>query len=348
MEAIRVHPAPPSEEPYSPTNPAPSSALHKDKIPIPTPTAANQLLVRIKATTIIRDMLTWPETYHGPYAIPGHDFSGTVESTSPTSPFKPGDAIFGMAHADRASTWAEYALVLTSEVAPKPPNLGWEEAAALPLSAQTAYEALFVHAGLALPLALGAAEAEPEKEDQEDGRGAEKLEKRVLITGAAGGVGIYLVQLAARAGVHVVAASGSVRRNGEFLKSLGADEVVEYAGLGEIGEKRFDVIVDCVGGDLLASCWGFVKDEGTLISVDSASFDFVAVHEELGLKKDGVKALFFIIQGSGETLRVLGDLAARGELRSFVAASFGIDRVREAYDYANGRFEGRGKVVLTV
>ncbi|KGO44263.1 Polyketide synthase, enoylreductase [Penicillium expansum] len=351
MQAIRVHPAPPSETRYSPTNPAPTTALHNDKIPIPTPTAPNQLLIHIKATTVIRDMLTWPETYYQTYTIPGHDFSGTVASVSPgsTTTLQPGTAVFGMTSADHGSTWASYALVTTDEVALKPAGLGWEEAAALPLSAQTAYEALFVHAGLPLPLRLsgGSAQSEPQRHQEKDHQHARQLGKRVLVTGAAGGVGIFLVQLAARAGMHVVAASGSVARNGAFLMELGADEVVEYADLEDGQEGRFDVVVDSVGGEVLERCWGFVKEGGSLISVDSASFDFVEAHAKRGLRRDGVKALFFIVEGSGEVLRALSELAARGELRSFVAAGFGIDRVKEAYDYANGRFDGRGKVVLT-
>ncbi|KAJ6138330.1 hypothetical protein N7471_004816 [Penicillium samsonianum] len=350
MQAIRVHPAPPSATPYSPTNPAPTTALHNDTIPIPTPTAPNQLLIHIKATTIIRDMLTWPETYSQPYAIPGHDFSGTVASVSPgsTTTLKPGTAVFGMTSSERASTWASYALVTTDEVALKPAGLGWEEAAALPLSAQTAYEALFVHAGLPPPLSGGRAQSEPQRQQEQDYQQARQLEQRVLVTGAAGGVGIFLVQLAARAGMHVVAASGSVARNGAFLKELGAEEVVEYADLEGGHEDRFDVVVDSVGGEVLERCWGVVKEGGVLVSVDSASFDFVEVHAKRGLRRDGVKALFFIVEGSAEVLRALSELTARGELRSFVAASFGIDRVKDAYDYANGRFDGRGKVVLTI
>lgn len=294
-------------------------------------------------------MLTWPETYDQPYAIPGHDFSGTVASVSPgsTTTFKPGTAVFGMTAADRGSTWASYALVTTDEVAPKPADLGWEEAAALPLSAQTAYEALFVHAGLPPPGLGGRAQMEAQHRQEQDYQHARQLKQRVLVTGAAGGVGIFLVQLAACAGMHVVAASGSVVRNGEFLTDLGADEVVEYADL-EGQEGRFDVVVDSVGGEVLERCWGFVKEGGVLVSVDSASFDFVEAHAKRGLRRDGIKALFFVVEGSGEILRALSELAARGELRSFVAASFGIDRVQEAYEYASGRFEGRGKVVLTV
>ncbi|KAJ5996806.1 hypothetical protein N7522_008466 [Penicillium canescens] len=347
MQAIRIKPAPETETPYSPTNPAPSKCLTNDKIPIPRPKSPTDLLIKIKATTIIRDMLTWPEYYHQQYTIPGHDFSGTVaavfesDSSTSSSPSPPhnfiiGDEVFGMANTNRASTWAEYAIVSVDEVARKPRTLGWEEAAALPLSALTAYEALFRHAGIPVPIV---------------GSGKERnvSSKRVLITGASGGVGIYLVQLAASAGVHVVAASSSNVRNGEFLRGLGAGEVVEYGDLEGVN-GAFDVIVDCVGGEVLSKCWGFVKGDGVLISVDSASFDFVAEHQKRGLcdGKEGVKALFFIVEGDGEVLSALAALAESGALRSFVAATFPIESVREAYDFANGRFEGRGKVVLTV
>lgn len=343
MQAVRVHPSP-SDPPYSATNPAPSTALEIDTIPIPTPTPGH-LLIRIKATTIIRDMLTWPETYSHPYTIPGHDFSGIVAGLpqDSDSAFKIGDEVFGMAHADRGSTWAEYAIVKVGEVARKP-GIGFEAAAALPLSAQTAYEALFVHGGLALLAGLGVGSCCKEEDEGEEGEKNEKSEKRVLITGASGGVGVCLVQLAALAGVHVVAASGSNLRNGEFLKGLGADQVVEYGAI----EGEFDLVVDCVGGGVLVTCWGFVKDGGRLISVDSASYDFVQEHRKRGISKEGVKALFFIVEGNADVLNVLADLMDRGRLKSFVASRFPIERVREAYDYANGRFEGRGKIVLTI
>lgn len=281
-------------------------------------------------------MLTWPETYAKEFTIPGHDFSGIVAATAPNSNFRIGDEIFGMAHADRASTWAQYAVVQEYEVARKP-ALSWEEAAALPLSAQTAYEALFVHAGLAAPVV-----GEEEDQKQKDGQNYQ-ADKRILVTGAAGGVGICLVQLAAWAGVHVVAASSSDERNREFLESLGADEVIEYGAL----EGTFDVVVDCVGGTVLEKCWGLVRDGGALISVDSGSFDFVSSHLKSGIGRLNVTASFFIVEG-GNALGVLGKLADRGLLRSFVAASFDLERIREAYDFANGRFEGRGKVILTI
>lgn len=341
MQAIRLHPSPDPSTPYSPTNPAPPSALTLDTdIPIPQPSNPNEVLVRIKATTVIRDALTWPETYAHEYTIPGHDLAGTVAAVfpaSPNPPFKPGDEVFGMAHADRGSAWAEYALVRDSEIAHKPKKLSWEEAAAMPLSAQTAYEAL-LHAGI--PLSGGA------------GATPERKKTTILITGAAGGVGVYLVQLARRAGLRVVAASSSNARNGEFLRDLGADETVEYAALHVLEQDRvFDIIVDTVGGDVLEGCWDLVKTPtGSLISVDSASFDFVREHERKGIRKEGVKALFFIVQGSGEALAQLARFADEGSLKVFVLDRYPLGKAVEAYERASGRGggSGRGKIVLTV
>ncbi|KAE8326744.1 hypothetical protein BDV39DRAFT_193355 [Aspergillus sergii] len=341
MQAIRVHPAPPSCDPYSPSNPAPVSALHLDEnIPVPKLSKPGELLIRVKATTVIRDMLTWPETYHHDYAIMGNDLSGIViEAFDDSSKFKPGDEVFGMTHVDRAAAWAEYAMVKEEEIARKPKGLSWEQAAALPLSAHTAYEALFVHAGIAIP-SVDTALRNKAQSSQSSQR-----QKQILITGAAGAVGIHLVQLASAAGLHVVAATSSNARNQDFLRSLGADETTEYALLDGY-QPDFDIIVDAVGGDVLARCWNYVKDDGVLISVDSASYNFVEEHKNRGIRKAGVRALFFIVTGSGEALQYLAELAERGILQSLVIQTYPFERVREAYEHANGRHTGRGKILL--
>ena len=109
MQAIRFHPSPDPTTPYSPTNPAPASALILDtNIPIPQPSKPDEILARVKATTVVRDALTWPETYAHEYAIPGHNLAGTVAAVFSDDNFKPDDEVFGMAHADRGSAWAEY------------------------------------------------------------------------------------------------------------------------------------------------------------------------------------------------------------------------------------------------
>jgi NADPH:quinone reductase-like Zn-dependent oxidoreductase len=127
MQAIRIHPpTDPSSSPYSPTNPAPHSSLTLDNhIPVPTPTQPGEVLIRNKASTVNRDQLRWPVTYSGlsgstGYPILGRDLAGTVVSVHGPSHFKPRDDVYGMTVAERASTWAEYALALSSEVALKP------------------------------------------------------------------------------------------------------------------------------------------------------------------------------------------------------------------------------------
>ncbi|KAA8645131.1 hypothetical protein EYZ11_010980 [Aspergillus tanneri] len=338
MQAISVHPASPESLPYSPSNPAPSTALQLDRdVPIPSPSQPGELLVRVKATTIVRDMLTWPETYAHEYAVLGNDLAGTVtEVFSPDSKFKRGDQVFGMAGVDRAATWAEYTVVKEDEVALKPTALTFAQAAALPLSAQTAYEALFNHARLPLPTV-----------EEVKSRSVPRNNKRVLITGAAGAVGVYLVQLAVVAGTRVVAATSSNARNGEFLQRLGADEAVEYGMLGRY-RGVFDIIIDVVGGEVLENCWEYITETGVLVSVDSASFNFVEEHKKRGLCKAGVHALFFVVKGSTEALHYLAKLVDVGALQSFVVDIYPISKAREAYDLANGRYFGHGKFILTV
>ncbi|CAG8157044.1 unnamed protein product [Penicillium olsonii] len=338
MNAIRVHPAPPSSTPYSPSNPAPTSALRLDEnVPVPKLSKPGELLVSLKATTVVRDMLTWPETYVHPYAIIGNDLSGIVtEVYGGSNKFKPGDEVFGMANVDRAATWAEFTLATEEEIALKPSAFSWEQAAALPLTAQTAYEALFTHAGVPVPSVEDAMKNRNE---------SPRSSQRILITGASGAVGMHLVQLASAAGLHVVAASSSNARNQDFLRGLGANETIEYTLMDDY-RSNFDVIIDVVGGDVLVKCWDCVKDSGTLVSVDSASFDFVQEHEKRGLCRPGVRALFFIVAGSSEGLQYLAKLAERGILQSLVVQAYPFDKVQEAYEHANRRHTGRGKIVL--
>jgi NADPH2:quinone reductase len=116
----------------------------KDDIAIPHATQPGQLIVQVKATTVIRDSLTWEDLYSDPPAHMGNDFSGVVvETYSPDQDLKVGNEVYGMTSAHRGGTWAEYATATSDEAYPKPNHLSWEEAAALPLSALTTGQALF-------------------------------------------------------------------------------------------------------------------------------------------------------------------------------------------------------------
>ncbi|CBF86669.1 hypothetical protein AN2351.2 [Aspergillus nidulans FGSC A4] len=339
MKAIRLHPNSDEKHPYSSSNPAPASALHLDTIPIPKPGASGDLLVQIKASTIIRDTLTWPETYEREYITPGHDFSGIVaEVYNKESKFQVGDEVFGMLATDRPGSWAEYAIVLEGEVALKPSILTWEVAAALPLSGMTAYEALFVHAGVAVPGDEQALRNFRERADLRNEEGKNEHGKRVLITGAAGAVGL-----------HVVAATSSNQRNAEFLRGLGADETWEYTALqGDAHRNAYDIVIDTVGGQPLVNAWGWVRDGGNLVSVDSSSFNFVEEHTGRGIARDRVKALFFIVEGSHQALNALSRFAELELLKVFVLDVYPLEKTREAYEIANGRLSGRGKIILSI
>ncbi|KIW66302.1 hypothetical protein PV04_08499 [Phialophora macrospora] len=347
MDAIRLHPneGDPSS-PYSEANPAPATALIFDhEVRVPRPKQPGEMLVRVEATTVVRDALTWPETYCKEYNILGNDFSGTVVSLSEDSQsslFKPGDEVYGMTSALRAGTWAEYAVVGPEEAWLKPRSLTWAEAAAVPLSALTAYQALFEKAGIVPPDFSNTHEVTGSR----PGSGGEK-KRRLLVNGGAGSVGIYAVQLASLAGLYVVAATSSRIRDEEFLKRLGADEVVEYGDLIKCSWK-YEAIIDTVGGKGLETCWSLVATCGTLISIDSASYDFVRRHRDSGLAsgKDAVKALFFIVQPSRTGLEQMAKALDSGLLKSFVARVMPLADARQAYEYSSNAPTKRGKIVL--
>ena len=328
MKAIRVPRSSAGGLPYSSANPAPLETMKlEDAIEKPHP-GPGQYVVRMKASTVIRDSLTWEELYHEPPAHMGNDFSGiVVESHSPEQDLKVGDEVYGMTSAHRGGTWAEYAIVTSEEISPKPTHLSWEEAAALPLSALTAEQALFEKAGLSLTASVT---------------------KRVLVTGASGGVGNYVVQFAAIAGYQTVAVSSSNARNEAFLKSLGASETVEYGMLCNI--EPVDVVIDTVGGSNLAACWTAIKPDGIIVSVDSHSYTFAEEHAKQGLTKgkDSVRTLFFVVEPSRQSMERVSRFVSENGIKGQVAKVLQLSQAREAYELASSREIGRGKVVLTV
>lgn len=338
MKAVRVHPNSDSSNTYSVSNPAPSSALVLDtNVPIPKATKPGEMVVKVEATTIIRDALKWPETYYTDYVTPGNDFAGTVvEFHGQSSSFKPGDEVFGMTHADRGGTWAEYVLVMEDEAALKPKSLAWEQAATVPLSGLTAYQALFVQAGIIAP-------------NLKDLDGSQKTQKNIqlLVLGASGGVGLNIVQLGRLAGLHVVAATRSNSRNGEILKRLGADEVVEYKDLTQ-DSRRYDVIIDTVGGDVLKAAWSLVKETGAIVSIESLSYDFFEEHRKLGLAQgvEDVRAIWFIVSPAKKDLEQLAAACDAKLLEVFIANVVPLADVREAYNGSLTTSTSRGKTVL--
>jgi len=288
----------------------------------PKPTLqTGDALVRVHACAITPTELTWSATYttkggaNRIPSIPGHEVSGVVETVAAdVTDVKEGDAVYALTDFWRDGAAAEYVAVQAADLAPKPAKLSHVEAAAIPLSGLTAWQALFDHANL-------------------------KAGQRVLIHGAAGGVGTYAVQLAHWRGAHVIATARASAAG--LLRDLGADEVIDYTSARfEDLVHDVDVVLDNVGGDALERSWSVLRRGGTLVTVaGDAPADKGA--------KYGVRGIFFIVKPSRAELIELARLAKAGNLQSIIGATFPLQQARDAFERGLGA-HNRGKLVLQV
>ncbi|CAF9935160.1 MAG: hypothetical protein HETSPECPRED_009678 [Heterodermia speciosa] len=295
----------------------PSTLLPSTTTPVPTP-SPSQYLIHVSTTSITANELTWPETLRRAHPIPGHDLCGTVVSspssdTEASPAFKIGDEVIALTSFSRDGAAAEYIVAEPGELAPKPKNLTQKEAAAVPLSVLTAWQALFVHGGL-----------------------TRSADVSVLVLGAAGGVGVMAVQLARWHGARRLVGTCS-GRNVEFVKSLGAHEVVDYSK--DEVEGQFDVVLDCVGGRAQDECWKNVKERGMLVSVATP------LPEEKKSEYPLVQTVYFVVEPDGEQLGMLSELFESGKMKAFVDADFALEGGPSAFELL-AKGHTRGKIVL--
>jgi NADPH:quinone reductase-like Zn-dependent oxidoreductase len=308
MKAVRLH-----------RRGGPEQLTYEDA-PKPAPAAADAL-VRVHACAITRTELSWGTTYTTREGverlptIPGHELSGVIEAVGAGARApNVGDAVYALTDFWRDGAAAEYVVVRAADLALKPKNLTHTQAAAVPLSALTAWQALFDHAGLT--------------------RG-----QSVLIHAAAGGVGTYAVQLAKGRGAHVI---GTARAANEpFLRDLGADEVIDYTAVHfEEQVRDVDVVLDSVGGDTLDRSWGVLRKGGVLVTIaDSAPAEKAAKYDVRGVE--------FIVEPNPAQLIEIARLIETGALRVIVEATFPLAEARAAFERSLGG-HNRGKLVLRV
>jgi NADPH:quinone reductase-like Zn-dependent oxidoreductase len=298
----------------------PDHLVYEDA-PQPHP-GSGEVLVRVYAAGIIANELKWDETYQTPAGspraqpIPGRDLSGVVEEVGPgvSTPAR-GSPVFGMLGYGRDGAAADYTLALPSELAPKPNRLDHVQAAAVPLSALTAWQALFDHAHL--------------------GSG-----QSALIHGGAGGVGVFAVQLAHWAGAQVIATASASNR--DFLRDLGTDEVIDYTTTRfEDVVRGADVVFDTVGGDTLQRSWQVIKPGGELVSIVSPPPPGAAAEGR------NVHFSYFIVEPNRDELIRIGALIDAGQLQPIVDSVFPLAQARQAYEQA-AKGHSRGKIVLRV
>ncbi|NJA60121.1 NADP-dependent oxidoreductase [Streptomyces sp. NEAU-H3] len=294
--------------------------LRLTEVPRPVP-GPGQLLVAVRAAGLNptdfkhrSQRLFLPPP---PFTL-GWDVSGTVVATGyGVTLFRPGDDVFGMLpYPHGAGSHAEYVTGPARAFAAKPAGIDHVQAAALPLAALTAWQALVDTAAL-------------------------RAGQRVLVHAAAGGVGHLAVQLAKERGAHVTGTASAPKH--DFLRALGADACVDYRTEDfTAAEEPYDVVLDPIGGETATRSVGVLRPGGALVSLVPGAPDTPAAAE-----KAGVRAVTLLVEHDHAGMRALAGLAADGRLRAHVSGTFPLAEGARAH--AQGE-TGRttGKLVLTV
>ncbi len=314
---------------------APEEALRLEEIARPA-MAADEILVRVHAASVDRG--TWHLMTGLPYPVrlagfglrrpkalnPGRSLAGTVESVGQNvTEFEPGDEVYGTCD----GSFAEYARARASTLAPKPANLSFEQAAAVPVSALTALQAVRDHAKV-------------------------QAGQKVLIIGASGGVGTFAVQIAKAFGAEVTGVCSTAKT--DLVRSIGADHVIDYTRDDFAdGSRRYDVILDIGGNRRLSHLRRALTPRGRLVIVGGENGG-----RWLGGTDRQLRALLlsplvsqklgtFIASENAEDLEVLRVLIESGKLAPAIDRTYPLSETPAAISYV---FQGRarGKVVITI
>ncbi len=295
----------------------------------------NEVLVRVRAASV--NAFDWHMLRGKPFVarlaggllrprhtILGEDVAGTVEAAGrDATRFKPGDGVFGDIAACGSGGFAEFVCARESLLAPKPANLTFAEAAAVPMASVTALQGL---------------------------RDKGKIEKgkRVLINGAGGGVGTFAVQLAKHFGAEVTAVCSA--RNLELARSLGADRVIDYAAEDFTrGSQRYDLILG-VNGDTPVTGYRRALAPGGIYVMTGGSnrqiFQALLLGPMLSIG-GGRKLTAMVARANREDLIFITGLIEAGKVRTIIDRRFPLEGVADAIRYLE-EGHARGKVVITV
>jgi NADPH:quinone reductase-like Zn-dependent oxidoreductase len=305
----------------------PPEVLHLQEVEKPTP-KANEVLIKIRATTVVKedpDMRASPG-FNGflkpRNPILGQELAGEIEAIGrDVTRFKPGDQIFGF---DMFGAYAEYKCISENgALAIKPVNLSYEEAASVPNGALTA-----------LPFLRD--------------KGKIQSGQTVLIYGASGSVGAAAVQLAKYYGANVTGVCSTA--NLEWVKALGADEVIDYTqeDFTENG-KTYDIIFDTVGKLSFSECKGSLTDEGVYLSTVPTP---VIMLQALWPAKSGKKVKFAAagLRPASEKIKdlvFLTELIEAGKIKPVIDKCYPLEQMAEAHRYVETGHK-KGNVVITV
>jgi NADPH:quinone reductase-like Zn-dependent oxidoreductase len=306
--------------------------LEYQEAPAPVP-AVCQVLIRVRAAALnpldwrlmrapaivarLVGISTFPD-----FSLPGVDVAGVVEAVgSAVTRFKPGDEVFGTGK----GSCAEFACAPTDKIALKPGELSFEQAASIPIGGLTALQALRDHARV-------------------------QPGQKVLINGAAGGVGVFAVQLARWLGAEITGVCST--RNLEFVRSLGAHHAIDYTHDDFTrGPTRYDVIFDLVGHRSLNACRLVLAPKGFYVAAAPPKglvrmFMRVPAIRIVPLFV-GQKMKFFSAKARHDDLQLLAGLMAEGKIVSVIDRTVPLAETPDAMRYLE-LGHARGKVVIAV
>jgi NADPH:quinone reductase-like Zn-dependent oxidoreductase len=287
-------------------------------VPVVSP---QEVLVAVHGAAITLTELTWNETWTTENGedrtpvIPSHEVSGVVvQLGADVKDLSVGEEVFGLIDFRRDGAAAEFTALPGAALVRRPTSVSHVEAAAVPLAALTALQALVDVAHV-------------------------QQGERVVIQGGAGGVGSFAVQLAKRLGAHVTATAS--RQNHELVRGLGADVVVDYPARPiDDFDGGFDVLVDTFGGPVLEPSYGLVRRGGRLVTLSHPPSQRLA-------KQQGITAAFFVVHSDREQLSHLSTLVDGGRLRPIIARTFPLALGRQAFT-PSADAHVPGKTVLVV
>ncbi|MDD5677022.1 MAG: NADP-dependent oxidoreductase [Kiritimatiellae bacterium] len=304
-----------------------SEKLKPMDLPVPEITD-HEVLIAVKAAGVnpvdwkVRDGLLRERLPHAFPLIPGWDVAGVVERVgSKVKRFAAGDDVYAYARKPvvQGGAYAEFIALPLENVARKPKTLSFEEAATIPLSGLTAYQALFDRARL-------------------------RSGDVALIHAAAGGVGGFAVQLAKTRGAVVLGTAGS--RNHDYLRSLGVDEPIDYTqgdfceAVRKTHPEGVDVVLDTLGGDTLVRSASLLKKKGRIVSL-------IDPEGIARLKAGGVKAHYLFVSPNARELTKIAEIIEKGLLRTTLAATFPLADAAKA-QVMSATHHVRGKIVLII
>jgi NADPH:quinone reductase-like Zn-dependent oxidoreductase len=285
--------------------------LQLQTLPVPEP-QSGQVRIRVKAASV--NPVDWKlaeRAAPGSHSIPGRDLAGVIDAVGPDAgAWHTGQAVIAVA---AGGSYTEYALAPIHAVALKPAHMSFAEAAGIPIVGETAWRAMVVVGNVQ--------------------RG-----QRVLIQGGAGGVGSSAVQVAKARGAYVIATASP--RHNALLRSLGADEVIDYHNVhAEDSIRNLDVVLNTVDAQTGARSIGMIKPGGILVSVVGAPPEAPCAAAQIRCAITGPV--------TGEFLSALSDLADHGQFRVNIEERLPLAQAAKSWELNRGGHTG-GKIVLMV